>query len=280
VEAGKYLSKDGTVRYLVPLEDGKNVEAVFIPEERRDTICISSQVGCAVDCQFCLTAKMGLERNLTGAEIAGQVEVIARDQGLRPKERPLNIVLMGQGEPLLNLENVLTAYRILTNQRGLSVAPRRISLSTSGIVPMIDELAKEKERPQLAISLNASHQEQRERIMPVTRKWSLAKLLEACRRFPLKNREKLLFEYVLLAGVNDSDEDAARVVELLSGFPAVTLNLLPLNEAPGIAFQRPSDERVASFHEIVAKAMLCYVRKTRGQDVFAACGQLKLVTIN
>jgi 23S rRNA (adenine2503-C2)-methyltransferase len=256
------------------------VEAVFLPELRRDTICISSQVGCAVDCQFCLTAKMGLERNLTGAEIAGQVEVIARDQQLRPKERPLNIVLMGQGEPLLNLENVLTAYRILTNQKGLSVAPRRISVSTSGIVPKIYELGAEKERPQLAISLNASHQEQREQVMPITRKWPLAELLEACRAFPLKPREKLLFEYVLLAGVNDSDEDAARVVELLRGFPAVTLNLLPLNEAPGIAFRRPSAERVARFHEIASRSMLCYVRRTRGQDVFAACGQLKLITIN
>ncbi len=276
--AAGYLSADGTHRLLFRLSDGRSVESVFLPEQRRDTICISSQVGCAVDCHFCLTAQMGFERNLTAQEIAGQAAAIVAAKGIDVKKRPVNVVLMGQGEPLLNLEAVLEAYRILTDQRGLSLAPRRISLSTSGIVPKIAELARHERRPRLAVSLNASHQEQRERIMPITKKYRLDDLIRVCREFPVKRAERILFEYVLLGGVNDTDEDAHRVVELLRGLPAV-VNLLPWNAAPGLPFARPPAERVERFHAIVEQSMPCYERRSRGQDISAACGQLRLVEI-
>ncbi|MDX2267075.1 MAG: 23S rRNA (adenine(2503)-C(2))-methyltransferase RlmN [Bryobacter sp.] len=274
----KFTSTDGTVRYLFGLEDGRTVESVFLPEAYRDTFCLSSQVGCAVDCQFCLTAKMGLERNLSAEEIAGQARFLLAQRNTSQLAKPVNVVLMGQGEPLLNLDAVLEAYRLMTDQRGMAIAPRRICLSTSGIVPKLVELGQHRHRPRLAISLNASTQEQREAIMPITRKYRLADLIAACREFPLKKGERIFFEYVLLAGVNDADDDARRVVELLRGIPAV-VNLLPWNAGPGLPFSRPSEERTASFHAIVARDMLCYVRKTRGEDVLAACGQLKLVEL-
>jgi 23S rRNA (adenine2503-C2)-methyltransferase len=277
-EARRYTSADGTIRYLFSMADGKTVESVYLPEARRDTICISSQVGCAVDCQFCLTAKMGLERNMTAEEIAGQAAFIVRDRGIDVKERPVNVVLMGQGEPLLNLEAVIEAHRIMTDQRGLSLAPRRISLSTSGILPKMVELGQYPQRPRLAVSLNASTQEQRERLMPITKKYRLEDLLRVCREFPLKRAERILFEYVLLDGFNDSEDDARRVVELLRGMPAV-VNLLPWNPGPGMEFRRPPRERVTAFHEIVSRAMPCYERRTRGEDISAACGQLKLVSL-
>jgi 23S rRNA (adenine2503-C2)-methyltransferase len=275
----RYRSSDGTERVLFTLADGKSVESVFLPEKARDTICISSQVGCAVDCQFCLTAKMGLERNLTAQEIAGQVAFFVHEKNIDVKTRPVNVVLMGQGEPLLNLEAVLEAHKIMTNQRGLSLAPRRISLSTSGILPKMIELGRHSQRPRLAVSLNASHQEQRERVMPITRKYRLEELIRVCREFPVKRAERILFEYVLLDGINDSEADAHRVVELLKGIPAV-VNLLPWNAAPGLDFAKPPPARVHAFHEIVARAMPCYERKTRGEDISAACGQLKLVSLS
>lgn len=272
------VSEDGTRRYLVGLADGKMVETVLIPEEGRDTVCISSQVGCAVDCQFCLTAKMGLERNLSAEEIAGQVGMMLDWRGIHPKDKPFNVVMMGQGEPLMNLEAVLEATKIMVDQRGMSIAPRRISLSTSGIIPKMIELGQAKVRPLLAVSLNASYQEQRERIMPITRKWKLDDLIRVCREFPLKPRERILFEYVMLDGINDSVEDARRVVDLLDGIPA-TVNLLAWNSAPGMEFRRPPEERVRAFQEVVAAKIRCYERKSRGRDISAACGQLKLVAL-
>lgn len=272
--ATRYESTDGTRRYLLQLGDGQSVEAVLMPEESRDTACISSQVGCPVDCKFCLTALMGLERNLTAGEIVGQVLYLARDNGLIANVDRLNIVLMGQGEPLLNLPNVLKATRILTDPQGMAISPRRITLSTSGIIPKIAELAREAVRPKLAISLNASTEEQRQELMPITRKWHLRDLMEACRAYPLRSWEKLTFEYVLLKDVNDTDADARRVVKLVGNLRA-KVNLIALNPGPGIPYGTPAPERVASFQAIVKRAVPCFVRKPRGRDIFAACGQLK-----
>ena len=267
-------SKDGTRRYLLRLSDGKTVETVWMPEGERSTICISSQVGCPVDCKFCLTALLGLERHLTAGEIAGQVLRVAADQSLEAGADRVNIVMMGQGEPLLNLGNVIKATRLMTDPEGMAISPRRITLSTSGIIPKIDELGKEPVRPKLAISLNASTEEQRRELMPITKKYHLAELLDACRRYPLRPWEKLTFEYVLLKGVNDTDADARRVVKLLANLNA-KVNLIALNPGPGIAFDTPLPERVESFQEIVKRSLPCFVRKPRGLDVYAACGQLK-----
>src|SRR5579863_2267094 len=211
-----YQSSDGTRRYLLRLEDGRTVETVLMPEGDRDTICISSQVGCPVDCKFCMTALLGLERNLTAGEIVGQVLFVARDNGLLADNKRFNIVMMGMGEPLLNLPNVLKATRILCDPEALGMSERRITISTSGIIPKIEELGKAEVRPKLAISLNASTEEARQELMPITRKWHLKDLIEACRAYPLRAWEKLTFEYVLLGGVNDKDADARRVVKLLA----------------------------------------------------------------
>jgi 23S rRNA (adenine2503-C2)-methyltransferase len=270
----RYDSTDGTRRYLLKLADGKTVETVWMPEGDRSTICISSQVGCPVDCKFCLTALLGLERHLTAGEIAGQVLRIASDNSLEANTDRVNIVMMGQGEPLLNLANVIKATRLMTDPEGMAISPRRITLSTSGIIPKIDELAKEPVRPKLAISLNASNEEQRRELMPITRKYHLAELMEACRRYPLRPWEKLTFEYVLLKDVNDTDADARRVVRLLANLNA-KVNLIALNPGPGIPFSTPLPERVEAFQSIVRKAVPCFVRRPRGLDVFAACGQLK-----
>jgi 23S rRNA (adenine2503-C2)-methyltransferase len=289
----RYDSMDGTVRYLLKLSDGKTVETVWMPESKnrdadrtksvdrdddessendwnRATICISSQVGCPVDCKFCMTAKLGLERSLTTGEIVGQVLVAA---GTAPVDR-LNIVMMGQGEPLLNLPNVIKATRLLTDPEGMGISPRRITLSTAGIIPKIAELGREPVRPKLAISLNASNEEQRRMIMPITRKYHLQELIDACHKYPLRPWEKLTFEYVLLRGVNDTDADARRVVRLLAHVDA-KVNLIALNPGPGIPYETPEPARVDSFQAIVRKSLPCFVRKPRGLDVFAACGQLK-----
>jgi 23S rRNA (adenine2503-C2)-methyltransferase len=273
-----YRSADGTLRYLLRLDDGKTVETVLMPEGERDTICISSQIGCPVDCKFCMTALLGLERSLTAGEIVGQVLLVARENGLRQgtkgQESRLNIVMMGQGEPLLNLANVVKATRILLDPAGFGLSPRRITVSTAGIVPKIDELGREPVRPKLAISLNASTEESRQELMPITSKYHLKDLLEACRRYPLRPWEKLTFEYVLLGGVNDTDADARRVAKLLANLNA-KVNLIALNPGPEIPYSTPAEERVASFQEIVRRSMPCFVRKPRGLDIFAACGQLK-----
>jgi len=272
----RHHSSDGTVRYVLAVSEGKpaNIETVFMPEENRQTICISTQAGCAVDCRFCLTATLGLMRNLTAGEIVGEVLVALEDN--RGKLKPqTNIVLMGQGEPLLNYDAVMAGLRILLDQNGVAIAPRHAALSTSGIIPGIERLAKEKVRPNLAISLNASTNEQRDKVMPINRKYPLEKLLEACREYPLKPREWLLFEYVLLGGFNDSTQDARRVVRLLTNIRA-KVNLIPWN--PGeLPYERPSRARAEEFQQVlIEKRVPCFIRDSRGQDVMAACGQLAL----
>jgi 23S rRNA (adenine2503-C2)-methyltransferase len=247
-----------------------------MPEGERDTICISSQAGCAVDCRFCMTALLGLERSLTAGEIVGQVLTLAHDNGLDRVRDPrrLNIVMMGQGEPLLNLPNVLKATRLLLDPDGFALSPRRITVSTVGIVPKIAELGREPVRPKLAISLNASTEEARAELMPITRKYHLKDLMEACHAYPLRPWEKLTFEYVLLKGVNDSDADARRVAKLLANIDA-KLNLIALNPGPEIPFETPDADRVASFQAIARRSVPCFIRKPRGLDIYAACGQLK-----
>jgi 23S rRNA (adenine2503-C2)-methyltransferase len=270
----RYDSVDGTRRYLLGLDDGRSVETVLMPEGDRNTLCISSQVGCPVNCRFCLTALMGLERNLTAGEIVGQVLYVLDANSLSADVNRLNIVMMGQGEPLLNLPNVLKATRILVDKDGIGFSERRITVSTAGILPNIVELGRAAIRPKLAISLNASTEEQRRELMPITKKYHLRDLLDVCRRYPLRSWEKLTFEYVLLAGVNDTDADARRVAKMLANLNA-KVNLIALNPGPGIPYGTPSSERVESFQAIVRRSIPCFVRKPRGRDVYAACGQLK-----
>lgn len=273
----RFDSADGTRRYLLALADGKTVEAVWMPEEKRQTICISTQVGCPVDCKFCMTALLGLERNLTAGEIVGQVLLAAADNGLAIDGQRLNVVMMGQGEPLLNLANVLKATRILLDRAGCGLSPRRLTLSTAGIIPKIEELGREPVRPKLAISLNASTEEARRELMPITRKYHLKDLLEACRVYPLRPWERLTFEYVLLKGVNDREADARRVVKLLANLNC-KVNLIALNPGPEIPFETPDEETVLAFQRIVKRAVPCFIRKPRGRDVYAACGQLRRVS--
>lgn len=272
--AHRYDSSDGTRRYLLRLADQRTVETVLMPEGERDTLCISSQVGCPVDCKFCMTALLGLERSLTAGEIVGQVLLLVRENQLRHEGGRLNIVMMGQGEPLLNLPNVLKATRILLDPEGFGLSPRRVTVSTAGIIPKIAELGQEAVRPKLAISLNASTEEMRQELMPITRKYHLKDLLDVCKAYPLRPWEKLTFEYVLLKGVNDTDADAKRVVRLLANLNA-KVNLIALNPGPEIPYETPEPEQVASFQAIVRRSMPCFVRKPRGLDIFAACGQLK-----
>jgi 23S rRNA (adenine2503-C2)-methyltransferase len=274
----RFESIDGTRRYLLRLEDGKTVEAVLMPEEGRQTACISTQVGCPVDCRFCMTALLGFERNLSAGEIVGQVLVAAADNRLAVEGERLNIVMMGQGEPLLNLPNAIKATRILTDSAGCGISPRRITLSTSGVIPKMEELGREEVRPKLAISLNASTEEMRRELMPITKKYHLKDLMEACRAYPLRPWERLTFEYVLLKGVNDSDADARRVVKLLANLKC-KVNLIALNPGPEIPYGTPDEERVLAFQEIVKRGMPCFIRKPRGRDVYAACGQLKKISL-
>ncbi|HYA97032.1 MAG TPA: 23S rRNA (adenine(2503)-C(2))-methyltransferase RlmN [Methylomirabilota bacterium] len=279
--ARRYPSQDGSVRYLFALrsENGRpaSVEAVFMPSEGRQTICISTQAGCAVDCHFCLTAQLGLIRNLTAGEIVAQALVPLEEQkaALAPRT---NVVLMGQGEPLLNFEAVMAAVRILLDEEGVGLSPKHVTLSTSGIVPGIERLAKEKVRPKLAISLNASNDEQRDALMPINRKYPLAALLEACGKYPLRPWERLTFEYVLLGGVNDSAEDARRTARLLAPLKC-KVNLIPWN--PGeLPYREPEEKNVGEFQRILhEKGVPVFVRYSRGRDVMAACGQLALVEI-
>ena len=279
----RFASADGSVRYLFALQPGEeksaarlaSVEAVFMPSEGRQTICISTQAGCAVDCHFCLTAQLGLIRNLTAGEILAQV-LLPLEEMKAQLAPQTNIVLMGQGEPLLNFDAVMAALRILLDRQGLAIAPRHATLSTSGIVPGIERLSKEKLRPKLAISLNASSDEQRDALMPINKKYPLRALLEACRNFPKGPREYLTFEYVLLGGVNDSPEDARRVARLLADVGRVKVNLIPWN--PGaLPYVEPTAESVAEFHRILMeKGIPAFTRYSRGRDVMAACGQLAL----
>ncbi len=265
-------SADGTRKFLLELDDARRIEAVFIPDTPAMTFCISTQVGCAMACDFCLTGKMGLVRNLTAGEIAGQVRVLAAATSLL--EHPFNIVLMGMGEPLHNYDATMKALRMLHAEHGLAVSPRRVTLSTVGIVPGLQRLAHEPLMPNLAVSLHATTEEQRTKLVPPNRKYPLADILDACQRFPLKKRNRITFEYVLLDGVNDTPEDARRLVRLLANIKA-KVNLIPLNPAPGIPYDRPSDARVDRFAQILAdRHITVSVRKSRGRDIRAACGQL------
>jgi len=321
----RYLSKDGSVRYLFglggegkgsdaeiaedaeftekkrtrqPLQKHAAVEAVFMPSEGRQTICISTQAGCAVDCQFCLTAQLGLIRNLTAGEILGQVLVPLKEMGAAPEKNKgemagdtvddaeegglagrTNVVLMGQGEPLLNFENVMGALRILLDKEGVGLSPKHVTLSTSGIVPGIERLRKEHVRPKLAISLNASNDEQRDALMPINKKYPLKVLMEACREYPLRSWEHLTFEYVMLGDVNDAAEDARRVVRLLAPLKSVKVNLIPWN--PGeLPYKESSEEMIDEFRRILTeRGVPAFVRYSRGRDVMAACGQLALIEV-
>ena len=325
----RFVSQDGTVRYLIGFADGQSVETVWMPEgdggeagdgseagelaerfaqsgslndstgtfekndpsadlktratamqrhkqgqnQGRSTICISSQVGCAVDCQFCLTALLGVKRNLTAGEIVGQVCAVLKDQKVSPPEDRINLVFMGMGEPFLNYENFVKAARLLVDEVG--IAERRMTVSTAGIVPRIHDFGKETIRPKLAISLNASNNELRTRLMPLNKKWNLEILMAAAKAYPLRNREWITFEYVLLGGVNDEPANAKEVVELLRGMRC-KVNLIALNPGPGIEFTIPDGERVTQFQTILRESGVpAFIRRPRGRDIYAACGQLK-----
>jgi 23S rRNA (adenine2503-C2)-methyltransferase len=265
-------STDGTTKFLLRLADGRLIESVYIPDTPAQTFCISTQVGCAMACAFCLTGKMGLVRHLTAGEIAGQVRVLAHHTGLATST--FNIVLMGMGEPLHNYDATMKALRILAEPRGLGLHPKRVTLSTVGLLPALEKLATEPFMPNLAISLHATTDETRSALVPLNRRYDLKALLDACRRFPVSRRARITFEYVMLADVNDTPDDARRLVRLLAGIRG-KVNLLPLNEAPGIPFRRPDDTRVNAFARILAeRGVRVSVRKSRGRDIRAACGQL------
>lgn len=306
----KFASSDGTVRYLLRFADGQSVETVWMPEGdggeagdgsesgdaelddldparqrgsrlrkevwQRATICVSSQVGCAVDCAFCMTALLGLHRNLTAGEIVGQVLVVLKDRQAEVERDRINMVFMGQGEPFLNYDNFMQGVRLLVEEVGIPES--RMTVSTSGIVPRIADFGAEAVRPKLAVSMNASNQALRAQVMPVTKKWTIEKLLAALRDFPLRNRERLTFEYVLLGGVNDSVEHARELVELIRGLRA-KVNLIALNPGPEIPFETPADERVLAFQRVLTGAGVpTFIRRPRGRDIYAACGQLKHTT--
>jgi 23S rRNA (adenine2503-C2)-methyltransferase len=266
----RQISKDKTEKFLFELEDRETIESVLIPEEERLTLCISSQVGCALGCLFCLTGKLGLKRNLKAHEIADQIINVSR---LILPRRITNVVFMGMGEPLLNFEDVVDALWRITGL--MKISPRRVTLSTSGIAPKILELANRAPMVNLAISLNATTDKVRDYIMPVNKIYPLKKLLDACREFPIPPRRRITFEYVMLKGINDTPEDAKRLVNLLKGIPS-KVNLIPFNPFEGCEFQRPDDETVLRFQQILADSnMTALIRKSKGQDILAACGQLK-----
>lgn len=282
----KQVSEDGTRKYLVRIAGGHEVEVVYIPEEGRGTLCVSSQVGCTLTCSFCHTGTQKLVRNLTAAEIVGQI-MMARDDlgewpetGTRTYEARLlsNIVLMGMGEPLYNFENVRDAMKIAMDPEGIQLSRRRITLSTSGVVPEIARTAQEI-GCQLAISFHATTDEVRDKLVPINKKWNLEVLLDALRSYPkVSNSERITFEYVMLNGVNDSDADAHRLIKLIEGIPA-KINLIPFNEWPGAPYKRSSNNRIRAFADIIYNAGYASpVRTPRGEDIMAACGQLKSAT--
>jgi len=296
--ARKFVSSDGTIRYLVELADGESVETVWMPDGddgetgdgsdagdelelrstgpaswRRATICVSSQVGCAVNCRFCLTALLGVKRNLGAGEIVGQISAVLRDQGVSPPTQRVNLVFMGMGEPFLNYENFMKAVALLVE--GVGIPESRMTVSTAGIVPRIYDFGRERVRPKLAISLNASNDTLRSEVMPLNRKWNLRDLMDAARAFPLRPRERLTFEYVLLDRVNDAPEHARELAELVRGVRA-KVNLIALNPGTELPYQTPAQERVMAFQRILMGVGIpAFIRRPRGRDIFAACGQLK-----
>ncbi|HUB01586.1 MAG TPA: 23S rRNA (adenine(2503)-C(2))-methyltransferase RlmN [Terriglobales bacterium] len=300
----KFVSSDATVRYLMQLADAEVVETVWMPEGdggesgdgseagdpiaelgsdsrlaswRRATICVSSQVGCAVNCKFCFTALLGVKRNLEAGEIVGQIAAVLRDQGVDPVMQRVNLVFMGMGEPFLNYENFMKAVRLLVE--GVGIPESRMTVSTAGIVPRIYDFGREPIRPKLAISLNASNDALRTEVMPLNKKWNLELLLKAAGEFPLRSRERLTFEYVLLSGVNDSPQHAREVVELVRGLRA-KINLIALNPGSELPYRTPDEERVTTFQKILINASIpTFIRRPRGRDIFAACGQLKKTVV-
>ena len=314
----KFVSADGTIRYLLGFADGQSVETVWMPDgdggeagdgsedgdaelreqafshqqsalsletrnlkletspRQRATICVSSQVGCAVECAFCMTALLGLKRNLSAGEIVGQILAVLNDQQVELQRDRVNLVFMGQGEPFLNYDNFMQAVRLLVEAVGIPES--RMTVSTSGIVPRIADFGAEPVRPKLAVSLNAPNEALRTEVMPITKKWTIEKLMAALRQFPLRNRERLTFEYVLLGGVNDGVQHAREMVDLIRGLRA-KVNLIALNSGPEIPFATPSDERVLAFQNVLTRAGIpAFVRRPRGRDIYAACGQLKHTT--
>ncbi|MGZ4823857.1 MAG: 23S rRNA (adenine(2503)-C(2))-methyltransferase RlmN [Terriglobales bacterium] len=282
----QFLSVDGTRRYLIGFVDGQSVETVWMPEGddgeqgdgseagfKRATICVSSQAGCAVDCRFCMTALLGLLRNLSAGEIVGQILRVLQDRKISVESERINLVFMGQGEPFLNYDNFMKAVRLLVD--GVGIPASRMTVSTAGIVPRIRDFGREAVRPKLAISLNAPNDELRDRVMPINRKWNLAALMKAAREFPLRPRERLTFEYVLLDGVNDSVDNAGEVATLIKGLNA-KVNLIALNPGPEIPFSTPEEQRVQAFQQTLIRAGIpAFLRRPRGRDIYAACGQLK-----
>jgi 23S rRNA (adenine2503-C2)-methyltransferase len=271
----RQTSRDGTVKYLLRLEDSKAVEAVYIPEKTRVTLCISSQIGCPLGCTFCLTAKMGLVRNLTPGEIAGQVAVLAGEHGL--EANGYNLVFMGMGEPLNNYDHVLAAFRLLTDPEGLGIAAKHITLSTAGVVPGIRRLAREDPRPRLAVSLSATTDALRNELMPINRAYPLAELFKSLHELPLAPREKVTLEYVLLRGMNDRREDAQRLASLAGRLP-LKVNLIPYNEACREGYAATPLEAARSFRDVLlSRRIPASIRRRRGADISAACGQLAIL---
>ncbi len=276
--ANVFNSSDGTRRYLLKLGDGKEVEAVFIPEENRNTICISCQVGCAVGCTFCMTAQLGIKRNMTAGEIVSQVVLVLNEvygAGEKPPHRT-NLVFMGMGESFLNYDEVMKSIRLLSDEKGLNIHPKRITVSTSGIIPKINEFAQEEIRPRLAVSLSGTTDEQRTKLIPLNKRYGLDELMTALQNYTLGRREKVTFEYVMLDGVNDTNEDAHRLVKLIHRYSLhAMVNLIPHNPAPEIPYNATPMEQILRFQNIlVENNVTTFIRTPRGQDISAACGQL------
>ncbi|MFH1007377.1 MAG: 23S rRNA (adenine(2503)-C(2))-methyltransferase RlmN [Candidatus Latescibacterota bacterium] len=269
-EVGRRISEDGTTKFLFQLEDGLKIESVLIREDPRRTVCLSSQVGCALGCAFCATGKMGFTRNLTSAEIVDQLIAVRRSE-----ESITNVVLMGMGEPLLNYDNVLKAVRLMNLEMGISIGMRKITLSTSGIVPAIERLAREGLQMGLAISLNARDENTRTRLMPINRRYPLAELLSAVRKYGRTTRRRVTFEYILISGVNDNAEDAEALVGLLRDIPC-KINLIPLNPVAGNGLERPAPERIERFRSfLLSHHFTVPLRESKGRNIAAACGQLR-----
>lgn len=272
-------SEDGAVKYAFILDDGQHIESVLIPDQDRYTLCVSSQVGCAMSCSFCLTGTMGFKRNLTAAEMVNQIHFVMEELARQGKGRLNNLVFMGMGEPLANLDNLLTALDILLDSRGLNFSDRKITISTCGLVPKMAELGK-RTTVNLAISLHAADDETRNKLMPINHSYPLAELLEACRQYPVPKRRRIMIEYLMIDGCNDSVAAARKLVRILHGIPC-KINLLPFNECPALPYRCPSRKTIEAFQAILlAAGFTVMIRESRGADISAACGQLALQKTN